>query len=54
MGSTSIVPPHEYFSGVGITYLLTLSEFLLAGDFFIEVSEPGTEFRLLGELPYRP
>ena len=47
-------PPHEYFSGVGLTSLLSVVGFVGKGGFSIEVSEPGTEYRYLGEVPYKP
>ncbi len=47
-------PPHEYFSSVGVSYLTNLLDFVGTGDFFIEVSEPGTAYIELGVVPYRP
>lgn len=50
----SVAPPHEYFSGVGLTYLTNLMEFVGTGGFFLEVTEPGTDFSVLGVVRYRP
>lgn len=43
-------PPHEFFSGVGVSYIQTLLDFISDYDFVIEISEPGTNYRFQGEM----
>lgn len=45
-------PPHEYFSVVGISYLVTLSEFVEGGEFWFWLSAIGTQDCDLGDVHY--
>jgi len=45
-------PPHVWFSGVGVTFVLDLAEFIGGRAFCLKVSEPGTAFFELGVLDH--
>ena len=47
-------PPHEFFSGCGVSYLEALIDFVAPRAFSIEVTEPGTEYRFLGPMENHP
>lgn len=46
--------PHEFFSGVGVSYFESLLNFVGNEEVFIELSDPGSEYPFLGESPKRP
>ena len=47
-------PPHEFISGAGGSYFETLLGFVGKDEVFIELPDPGTEYRFQGESSNRP